>query len=69
MALSRRLLRVDLTLEGKHCGHPIIKPGGSFMRATQFNCEGCKREVQLTYEEKIALFAKHSHLTSRIWTY
>ena len=55
-----------LTLECKHCGHPIIKPEGWFMRATQFNCERCKREVQLTYDEKIALFAKHSHPTSRI---
>src|SRR5208337_3312167 len=36
MALSSRLLRVDLTLECKHCRCPIIKPGGWFMRATQF---------------------------------
>ena len=62
MSLSARLRHVDLTLECKHCGHPIIKKGGWFMVVPNFKCEKCKNEVPLTYKDKVALFDKHAHL-------
>jgi transposase-like protein len=62
MSLSARLRDVDLTLECKYCGHPKIKKGGWFLVVPKFKCEKCKREVQITYKDKIALFDKHAHL-------
>ena len=62
MSLSTRLRRVDLKLECKHCGHPLIKKGAWFMTVAHFRCEGCKREVTVTYSDKVALFNKHAHL-------
>ena len=62
MSLSPRLRRVDLRLECKHCGHPLIKNGAWFMTVARFMCEGCKREVTVTYSDKVALFAKYAHL-------
>lgn len=62
MSLSTRLRRVDLVLECKYCGHPIIKKGAWFMSAHHFECEGCKRDVPITYSDKVALFAKYAHL-------
>ena len=66
MSLSPRLLlHVDLTLECKYCGHPVAKIGNWFRVAHRFKCEGCKREVPLTYSDKVALFKKHEHLLRR----
>jgi len=63
MTLSSLLLQVDLTLDCKHCGHPIIKRGGWFLVAYRFKCQGCNREVPITYSDKIVLFKKHAHLS------
>ena len=49
-------------LNVKHCGHPLIKNGAWFMTVAHFRCEGCKREVTVTYSDKVALFDKHAHL-------
>jgi hypothetical protein len=32
------------------------------MTVSTFKCSECKGEVQLTYSDKVALFAKHAHL-------
>ena len=47
MTLSLRLRHVDLTLECKHCGWPLIKNGSWFITASRFRCVGCKREVRI----------------------
>jgi hypothetical protein len=60
MPLSSMLRPVDLTLECKHCGHPITKPGRWFISVHRFNCEGCNREVLIPYSDKVALFNKHA---------
>jgi hypothetical protein len=62
MSLSTRLRPIDLRLACKHCGHPLIKKGSWFMTVAHFKCEGCKREVPVTYSDKVALFKKHAHL-------
>jgi hypothetical protein len=62
MTLSTRLRGVDLVLKCKCCGHPITKMGTWFMTAHRFKCEGCKRDVSVTYSDKVALFAEHAHL-------
>jgi ribosomal protein L44E len=62
MPLSARLRNIDLTLECKHCAYLIIKKGVWFMKVSTFKCSECKGEVQLTYSDKVALFAKHAHL-------
>jgi hypothetical protein len=62
MPLSARLRNIDLTLECKRCGHLIVKKGVWFITASTFKCDECKGEVQLTYSDKVALFAKHAHL-------
>jgi hypothetical protein len=62
MSLSARLRPIDLRLECKHCGHPLIKNGAWFLTIAHFRCEGCKREVTVTYSDKVALFDKHAHL-------
>lgn len=62
MSLSTRLRPIDLRLECKYCSQPLIKKGAWFMTVHHFKCEGCKREVAVTYSDKVALFAKHAHL-------
>jgi hypothetical protein len=62
MSLSLRLRNVDLTLECKYCGGQKIKKGQWFLVIAKFTCENCKREVRLTYKDKIALFERHAHL-------
>ena len=62
MTLSARLRPVELTLECKHCGHPKIKDGRWFMAVHAFKCERCKREVPVTYSDKVALFDRSAHL-------
>jgi hypothetical protein len=61
MSLSFRLRQVDLTLECKYCGHVRVKKGSWFLSAYRFKCEGCSREVPITYSDKVALFNKHAH--------
>jgi hypothetical protein len=38
----------------------MIKKGGWFLAVHRFKCEGCKREVPITYSDKVALFNKHA---------
>jgi hypothetical protein len=62
MALSSALRYVDLTLECELCGFLMIKTGVWFWTASTFKCQECKGKRRLTYSDKVALFAKHSHL-------
>ena len=62
MALSFLLRQVDLTLQCKYCGHVRVKKGSWFLSAYRFKCEGCGREVPMTYSNKVALFNKHAYL-------
>jgi hypothetical protein len=62
VALSSGLRHIDLTLECELCGHLIVKKGVWFMIASTIKCQECKGERRLTYSDKVALFAKHSHL-------
>jgi hypothetical protein len=59
MALSTRLLHVDLSLECRYCGHSLTKTGEWFRVAHRFRCVGCKREVPIGYSDKVVLFKKH----------
>lgn len=60
MALSSLLRHEDLTLKCKHCGHSIIRKGSWFVVVHRFKCEGCSRDVPITYSDKVALFNKHA---------
>jgi transposase-like protein len=62
VTLSSRLRDVELALECQLCGHSIVKKGVWFMTASTFKCHGCKGVLQLTYSDKVELFAKHAHL-------
>ena len=63
MPLSARLRNVDLTLACKHCAYLMVKKGSWFMTvSTSQSATIAKGEVQLTYSDKVALFAKHEHL-------
>jgi transposase-like protein len=65
MALPTELRDASLTLDCPQCGHALTKKGSWFMAGHRFKCEGCQREVRLTYAEKIKLFARHTHLIRR----
>jgi hypothetical protein len=39
------------------------KTGNWFISVSTFRCDECKNEMRLTYSDKVALFAKHAHLT------
>jgi hypothetical protein len=63
MTLSAGLRDVDLTLPCENCGYLLVRKGSWFMTASAFRCVECKGELRLTYSDKVALFAKHAHLT------
>jgi transposase-like protein len=60
MPLSSNLRHVELTLQCKYCGHSIIKKGVWFVVIHRFTCEGCNRQVPMTYSDKVALFNKYA---------
>ncbi len=62
MALSSALRYVDLTLECELCGFLMTRAGVWFWTASTFKCQKCKGQRRLSYSDKVALFAKHSHL-------
>jgi len=62
MPLSLRLRDTDLTLKCKHCDWPLIRNGNWFITASRFRCVGCKREMRISYGEKVALFERHADL-------
>ena len=62
MTISAQLRNVDLTLECKRCGHLIVRKGVWFISVSTFKCDECRGELQLTYSDKVALFAKHAYL-------
>lgn len=62
MPLCNELRDVVLTFVCRQCGRQLLKKGGWFMGAHSFKCEGCGREVRLSYDDKLVLFANHVHL-------
>jgi hypothetical protein len=62
MTLSAKLRDVDLTFECKPCGYLIVKKGKWFWTVASFRCPACEVVQFLSYRDKLALFAKHSHL-------
>ncbi|SDR58272.1 hypothetical protein SAMN05519103_06066 [Rhizobiales bacterium GAS113] len=60
MTLSSKLADVPLTFECAHCGLALSKKGSWFKSARRFTCAGCQREVRLTYDDKIRIFAQHA---------
>jgi hypothetical protein len=63
MPLSSLLRQAELTHECKHCGRSIMRLGSWFVVVHRFKCEGCNRDVPITYSDKIALFNKHARLS------
>jgi DNA-directed RNA polymerase subunit RPC12/RpoP len=58
--LSRDLYCVLMTRECPYCGHPLTREGSWFYSIRKYKCATCKREVPLTYRDKIRLFEKHT---------
>jgi len=63
MPLSGRLLYVEMTFSCPSCRTPIVKSGGWFQTIKRFDCASCGSNIHITYDDKVALFEKHAHLT------
>ena len=64
MPLSPELLPVDLTLECPYCDSALVQRGSWFQTAHCFTCASCRRDIHLTYADKLALFARHAHMAT-----
>ena len=53
---------MELTFECPFCRHLVVKSGNWFKSTSMYNCQGCKKEVRLTYADKAALFDRHRHM-------
>jgi predicted RNA-binding Zn-ribbon protein involved in translation (DUF1610 family) len=62
MPISVTLLQADLTFNCPRCARAVIKRGSWFRAVSKFKCEGCRGEARITYDDKLALFAKHAGL-------
>jgi len=65
MPLSGELLSKNITFHCRHCNRAIIKKGDWIKTAGRFKCDGCRRELRLTYDDKVALFKSHAQLNNR----
>ena len=63
MPLSDSLRSLNLTFNCPHCDYALVKKGVWFQTVRGFKCEGCQRMLRLTYDDKVALFDKHAHLS------
>jgi hypothetical protein len=63
MPLSDDLRDVPLTFHCPHCGYALIRKGRWFKSVSRVKCGGCRREIRMTYDNKIKVFAKHALLT------
>ncbi|TIL30543.1 MAG: hypothetical protein E5Y32_27515 [Mesorhizobium sp.] len=64
MSLSPSLFSVGLTFQCPQCNFAVIKNGSWFQVVAHYRCEGCGREIRITYPDKIAIFQKHEHLAT-----
>lgn len=64
MSLSPSLFSVGLTFQCPQCNFTVIKNGSWFQVVSHFRCDGCGREIRITYPDKIATFQKHAHLVT-----
>lgn len=58
--LTGTLLSIELAFECPHCEHPTVELGRWFKTIRQFTCEGCDRDILVTYRDKVVLFEKHA---------
>jgi hypothetical protein len=42
------------------CERAIVKPGAWFKTVWRVKCEGCNGQMRFTYQDKLAIFEKHS---------
>jgi hypothetical protein len=66
MPLSAELLPVDLTFECPYCNNALVKRGSWFQTAHCFACASCRREIHLSYADKVALFERHAHMAAPV---
>jgi transposase-like protein len=59
MPLSRSQLKLELTFTCPHCRHALVKTGNWFKTVSRFKCNRCKSAIQMSYNDKVALFEKH----------
>ncbi|RWE12304.1 MAG: hypothetical protein EOS23_10660 [Mesorhizobium sp.] len=64
MSLSPSLFSVGLTFQCPQCNFTVIKNGSWFQVVSHYRCDGCGREIRITYPDKIAIFQKHAHLVT-----
>ncbi|PAP98061.1 MAG: hypothetical protein E5Y88_24835 [Mesorhizobium sp.] len=64
MSLSPSLFSVGLTFQCPQCNFTVIKNGSWFQVVSHYKCEGCGREIRITYPDKIGIFQKHAHLAA-----
>ena len=62
MPLSASLFNVEMTFECPLCGHALVKSGSWFYTVPKFKCEGCHRQIRLSYPDRLAIFEKYAHL-------
>ncbi|RWO54216.1 MAG: IS1 family transposase [Mesorhizobium sp.] len=62
MCLSQRLSSVGLTFLCPQCNFTIIKYGSWFRGVSRYRCEGCGREIRITYPDKI-----RSSISTHTW--
>jgi len=59
MPLSPSLHRTEMSFPCPHCGHVVTKDGSWFRARAHFPCPACHEDVKLSYQDKVALFAKY----------
>jgi transposase-like protein len=61
MPLSKGLFHVLLNYPCPHCGHAHEKMGTWFKSIRHYDCRSCGQTVQMTYDDKVRLFAANAH--------
>ena len=62
MSLPQSLVSARLTFECPHCNLALTRTGAWFQVISNYECEGCRRKIRITYPDKIQIFKKHAHL-------
>jgi hypothetical protein len=63
--LSRDLFTVLMRCECPHCGHSYARNGSWFNSIRNYFCPRCRRQVRLTYQDKLKLFGKYKVHSAR----
>src|SRR5262245_11198141 len=62
MALSKELFPVTMTQYCPYCDHPLCRKGSWFASLSYYRCVQCRRDVTMTYEMKVKLFAGYARV-------